>query len=226
MRQSGTKLRTYFYRKPAFWLLACCLIILAAAISPTLVWPKGKGAVNANPHINPNGMLHGAEVFAPLQGGINTTGIMPGTGGIGISGQVMGGSTPNSNLTNTSGPLSATNQNGLTAWTFKDKLLLSQPGSNIVIKIDSPPKGKSTDAKAENQSQPSDNKIKMASGDVLIIMDVDMATPPEQIPKTISFMEQTQADIIYGSRNLPESNILVSPPIYRKFLGKTWAHIS
>jgi hypothetical protein len=166
MRQLGTKLRTHFYRKMAVCLLACCLIIIAASISPTTAWPNGKGAGNANIHTNPNGMLLGSEVFSPLQGGINPAGIIPGTGGIGVSGQATGSGMSNGSLPNANGSLSATNQTGFVMRTFKDKLLLSQPGSSIVIKIDSPTKGKSTSSKADNESQSSDNKFVMAAGDV------------------------------------------------------------
>ena len=166
MRRLGTTLRTCFYRKIAVCILSCCLIIVAAAISPAIVWPNGKGSVNANLHVNPNASLHGADVFAPVQGGINPAGIIPGMGGIKVSGQTPGGSISNSGLTNVNGSISVTNQNGVIMRTFKDKLLFSQPGSNIVVKIDSPPKGKSTEGKAENQSQSSDNRFLMAAGDV------------------------------------------------------------
>ena len=66
------------------------------------------------------------------------------------------------------------------------------------------------------------NASRVASGDLLIIMDVDMAIPPSEIPKTIEVMERENADLVIGSRNLPKSNILVSPPFYRKFLGKAF----
>lgn len=66
------------------------------------------------------------------------------------------------------------------------------------------------------------NAAQIVSGDVLIIMDVDMATPPDEIPKTIEVMERERADIIYGSRNLPESIILIEPPFYRKILGQAF----
>ncbi|UCE75393.1 MAG: glycosyltransferase, partial [Methanomassiliicoccales archaeon] len=66
------------------------------------------------------------------------------------------------------------------------------------------------------------NATNVASGDILIIMDVDLSVPPEQITPTIVKMEEEQADLIYGSRNMPESIILVEPPLYRKFLGKAF----
>ena len=66
------------------------------------------------------------------------------------------------------------------------------------------------------------NAARAASGDILIMMDVDLATPPIQIPATLRRMEEEQADIVYGSRNMPESNILVRPPFYRKILGKAF----
>ena len=66
------------------------------------------------------------------------------------------------------------------------------------------------------------NAAQIASGDVLIMMDVDMATPPDEIPKTIEVMEREQADIIYGSRHHPESIILNEPPFNRNILGKAY----
>lgn len=64
------------------------------------------------------------------------------------------------------------------------------------------------------------NAARAASGDVLIVMDADMATPPTQIPHALKRMEEEEADIIYGSRNMAGSAILVKPPLYRKILGK------
>jgi glycosyltransferase involved in cell wall biosynthesis len=66
------------------------------------------------------------------------------------------------------------------------------------------------------------NAAGFATGDILIMMDVDLSVPPEQILPTIRKMEEEKADIIYGSRNLPESNILVESPLHRKLLGKTF----
>ncbi|MCJ7693070.1 MAG: F0F1 ATP synthase subunit delta, partial [Sedimentisphaerales bacterium] len=178
MRRLGTKLRTHFYRQIAVWLLACCLIIVAAAISPAVVWPAGKGSINANLHANPNASLHGADVFAPIQGGINPAGIIPGTGGIRISGQAIGSSIPNSGLTNTSGSLSVTNQNGVLVHAMNDGLLLSQPRSNVIVKMDSLPQGKSIGGKVKNGVHTSGNEIVMAAGDIFsqAITDLDSSS--------------------------------------------------
>lgn len=64
------------------------------------------------------------------------------------------------------------------------------------------------------------NASHSATGEILIIMDVDLAVPPELIPPTILQLDEKKADIIFGSRNLPDSKILVQPPFYRKILGK------
>jgi len=65
------------------------------------------------------------------------------------------------------------------------------------------------------------NAARSASGDVLIITDVDLATPPEMIEPALAEL-QKGADIVYGSRNLPDSKILVQPPFHRKILGKAF----
>jgi dolichyl-phosphate beta-glucosyltransferase len=64
------------------------------------------------------------------------------------------------------------------------------------------------------------NASRVATGDVLIIFDADLSVPPEQIHSTLKIMDEENADIIYGSRNLPGSIIVNSPPWYRKILGK------
>jgi ubiquinone/menaquinone biosynthesis C-methylase UbiE len=64
------------------------------------------------------------------------------------------------------------------------------------------------------------NASRVATGDVLIIFDADLSVPPEQIHSTLKIMDEEKADIIYGSRNLPGSIIVNSPPWYRKILGK------
>jgi len=64
------------------------------------------------------------------------------------------------------------------------------------------------------------NAAHSATGEFLIIMDVDLAVPPELIPPTILQIQDTNADIIFGSRNLRDSKILAQPPFYRKILGK------
>ena len=66
------------------------------------------------------------------------------------------------------------------------------------------------------------NAFHSATGEILIIMDVDLAVPPKLIPPTILQLDEKNADIIFGSRNLPDSVILVQPPFYRKILGKAF----
>jgi len=64
------------------------------------------------------------------------------------------------------------------------------------------------------------NASRVATGDVLFTFDADLSVPPEQIRSTLKIMDEEEADIIYGSRNLPGSIIVDSPPWYRKILGK------
>ena len=66
------------------------------------------------------------------------------------------------------------------------------------------------------------NASRVATGDVLITFDADLSVPPEQIHSTLKIMDEENADVIYGSRNLPGSIIVGSPPLYRKIMGKTF----
>ncbi|MHC4069454.1 MAG: hypothetical protein ACYSR8_07750 [Planctomycetota bacterium] len=196
-----------FYREIAICLLACSLIIAAAAISPRLAWPKGKGSVNGSLHANPNASLHGVEVFAPAKGRINPAGIIAGTGGMRVSVQAIGSSLSSSGLTNTNGPsvgsggiptngpgmvgnssissinklnkpAALVNQNGVLVQAMNDGLLLSQPRSNVIVKMNSLSQGKSIGVKAKNGMHSSSNKIVMAAGDIFsqAITDLDSSS--------------------------------------------------
>ena len=63
--------------------------------------------------------------------------------------------------------------------------------------------------------------VRYARGRIVVLMDVDLASPPSEIPKLLEEIRKG-ADIVIGSRNLPDSKILVQPPFYRKVLGKAF----
>ena len=69
------------------------------------------------------------------------------------------------------------------------------------------------------------NAAHEATGDVLIYMDVDLATTPSEILLALRKMEEEGADIVYGSRYSPDSRILVQPPLHRKFLRKAFTFL-
>jgi len=67
------------------------------------------------------------------------------------------------------------------------------------------------------------NGIRMARGELVMFMDVDLSTSPDQIPKLIDAIEHG-ADLAIGSRALPESKLTKRRPLTRKILstGFNW----
>lgn len=64
------------------------------------------------------------------------------------------------------------------------------------------------------------NALRLAEGEAIVIVDVDLSASPSQIPKVVNALEN--ADIVLGSRSLKGSVIKVKPPIHRIFLGKAF----
>jgi len=62
---------------------------------------------------------------------------------------------------------------------------------------------------------------RLACGNVVIITDVDLSAPPDQIPVLLSALSDG-ADVVFGSRNHPKSVIIRKPPFYRRLLGKAF----
>ena len=63
------------------------------------------------------------------------------------------------------------------------------------------------------------NGVLSSAGDVILFSDADLSTPIEEVEKMMPLLE-SGADIIVGSRALPESAIIVSQPWYRKAMGR------
>jgi dolichyl-phosphate beta-glucosyltransferase len=51
-------------------------------------------------------------------------------------------------------------------------------------------------------------------GDRVVFLDADLSTPVDEIPRALA--ELQTADIVVGSRGLPDSDIRVRPPLYRR----------
>ncbi len=51
-------------------------------------------------------------------------------------------------------------------------------------------------------------------GDQVVFLDADLSTPIDEIPRALAALEN--ADVVIGSRALPESDIRVRPPLYRR----------
>jgi dolichyl-phosphate beta-glucosyltransferase len=60
----------------------------------------------------------------------------------------------------------------------------------------------------------------------VVFLDADLSTPIEEIPRALRLLED--ADIVVGSRALPDSDIRVRPPLYRRlatFIFDTVKHV-
>lgn len=60
-----------------------------------------------------------------------------------------------------------------------------------------------------------------AGGDLVLMTDVDMATPLDEVRKLLAAIDRG-ADIAIGSRALSDSQILVHQPWYREAMGRTF----
>ncbi len=56
--------------------------------------------------------------------------------------------------------------------------------------------------------------MQASRGAQVVFLDADLSTPIEEIPPALAALEQ--ADVVVGSRALPDSEIRVRPPIYRR----------
>ena len=58
-----------------------------------------------------------------------------------------------------------------------------------------------------------------ATGERVLFMDADLATPPEETSKVMAHMDQG-ADVVIGSRPLKESQLEVRQPLHREAFGR------
>lgn len=62
-------------------------------------------------------------------------------------------------------------------------------------------------------------------GEVVLFMDADLATPLDEIPRILARLETERADIVIGSRGLPEAEIQVRPPLYRQLASAAFDQV-
>lgn len=61
--------------------------------------------------------------------------------------------------------------------------------------------------------------VRYATGDYILFMDADGATPIDQLENFLPYIEE-KVDVIVGSRNLRDSQRKIDQPIYRRALGR------
>ena len=61
--------------------------------------------------------------------------------------------------------------------------------------------------------------IAEAKGDILLFFDADSSTPIEEVRKVMPLMEEG-ADVVIGSRSLPNSQVRIHQPWYRETMGR------
>jgi len=59
-----------------------------------------------------------------------------------------------------------------------------------------------------------------SSGELVLLCDADLSTPIEELEKLTAWLDR--ADVILGSRALPDSRILSRQPPHRELMGKTF----
>ena len=66
------------------------------------------------------------------------------------------------------------------------------------------------------------NATKIAEGDIYVLTDVDLSVPPEEFSHFINIYLKTEADLLYGSRYLPNSKFRKKPPMLRILFGRIY----
>lgn len=59
-------------------------------------------------------------------------------------------------------------------------------------------------------------------GERVLFMDADLSTPLSEIPRILAAMEESGADIVIGSRGLPEADIRQRPPLGRRLASRVF----
>lgn len=58
--------------------------------------------------------------------------------------------------------------------------------------------------------------VAASGGEVVVFMDADLATPLDELPRILGRLTAAGADIVIGSRGLPQAEIRVRPPLFRR----------
>ena len=61
----------------------------------------------------------------------------------------------------------------------------------------------------------------LARGGIILFSDADLSTPIEEADK-LAFLIESGSDVVFGSRSLPGSNVVVRQPFYRVLMGKVF----
>ena len=150
--------KRHYRRQITTYLLACCLF-LSLLPSVAVPGPKGKALGHSN--------LHGNGPFPTTHGRVNPAGIVIGSGGVKING-IAAGIKPG-NTSSQSG-ISAFGQANNPVNPASNKVFLAQPGSNIVLILNS----------QTNHITGNGNKVKVTGGKNLVLAAGDnfsMAIP-------------------------------------------------
>lgn len=67
--------------------------------------------------------------------------------------------------------------------------------------------------------------VLLTRGDMVLIFDADMSTPPEMLGKFIDELA-CGADIVTGDRRAPEAQIVRPQPLIRRFMGGVYASLA
>lgn len=60
------------------------------------------------------------------------------------------------------------------------------------------------------------------NSNLFFFMDADLSTPLQEINNFINYYQETETDIIIGSRSLTDSRVLKRQQFYREWMGKTF----
>ena len=65
--------------------------------------------------------------------------------------------------------------------------------------------------------------VAASRGDSVVFLDADLSTPIEEIPRALAALQH--ADLVIGSRDLPNSDVRVPQPLFRRFASEVfrWA---
>lgn len=58
--------------------------------------------------------------------------------------------------------------------------------------------------------------VAASRGAVVLFMDADLSTPVEEVARILQVLAAERADVVIGSRGLPQASIRVRPPLYRR----------
>ncbi len=67
--------------------------------------------------------------------------------------------------------------------------------------------------------------VLVATGDFILFMDADLATPLEEIPRIYGIIKESNVGLVFGSRDMPDSQLLKHQPGLREVSGRVFNKI-